>query len=129
MVDVFGVSTVACGPHARNCLDVTEFTSISRARYGQRGRHTASPNRHTDRHSGWQSDHMTRWYPLETADADFLASAPQIFRYEKPFAATPEQVWRFIASDASAAAWGRMIKEVVWPSAPPHGAAVVFHNR
>ena len=36
---------------------------------------------------------MTRWHPLEPADADFLASAPHIFRYQKRFAASPEKVW------------------------------------
>jgi hypothetical protein len=64
---------------------------------------------------------MTRWYPLEPVDAEFFDSAPQIFRFQKPFDATPEQVWKSLVSDASAAAWGRMIKEVSWTSAPSLG--------
>jgi Polyketide cyclase / dehydrase and lipid transport len=64
---------------------------------------------------------MTRWYSLEPVDAEFFASAPHIFGYQKPFAAPPEQVWESLISDASAAAWGRLIKEVSWTSAPPLG--------
>jgi hypothetical protein len=64
---------------------------------------------------------MTRWYPLEPVDAEFFASAPHIFGYEKLFAATPERVWESLISDASAAAWGGMVKEVSWTSTPPHG--------
>lgn len=50
---------------------------------------------------------MTRWHPLEPADADFLTSAPHIFRYQKRFAASPEKVWESLVSDESLAAWGR----------------------
>jgi hypothetical protein len=64
---------------------------------------------------------MARWYPLEPVDAEFLGSAPHIFRYQKPFDATPEHVWKSLVSDASAAAWGRLINEVSWTSAPPFG--------
>jgi hypothetical protein len=64
---------------------------------------------------------MTRWHSLEPVDAQFLVSAPHIFRYERRFAATSERVWESITSDASAAAWGRMINEVAWTSSPPHG--------
>ena len=54
---------------------------------------------------------MTRWYPLESADADFLASAPHIFRYEKSFEAPPSQVWESLVSDASLSAWSSTVKE------------------
>ncbi|WP_179468138.1 SRPBCC family protein [Mycolicibacterium vinylchloridicum] len=64
---------------------------------------------------------MTRWYPLEAVDAGFFASAPYVFRYQKPFAAAPEQVWESLASADSAAAWGRTVKEVSFTSPPPHG--------
>jgi hypothetical protein len=64
---------------------------------------------------------MARWYPLEPVDAEFLGSAPHIFHYQKPFDATPEHVWKSLVSDASAAAWGRLINEVSWTSAPPFG--------
>lgn len=65
---------------------------------------------------------MTRWYPLEPVDAEFFVCAPHIFRYQKRFAATPEEVWESLISDASAAAWGHLIKEVSWTSPRPLGA-------
>jgi hypothetical protein len=64
---------------------------------------------------------MTRWYPLEPVDAEFLASAPHVFRYQKRFAATPGQVWESLTSDASLAAWGSAVKEVTWTSPRPFG--------
>ncbi|WP_123023552.1 SRPBCC family protein [Mycolicibacterium stellerae] len=64
---------------------------------------------------------MTRWYPLESADADFFESAPQVFTYQKRFAASPAQVWEQLTSDASLAAWGPAIKKVTWTSARPFG--------
>jgi Polyketide cyclase / dehydrase and lipid transport len=64
---------------------------------------------------------MARWYPLEPADADFLTSAPHIFRYEKRFAATPEQVWESLTSDESLSAWGPSIQSVTWTSPRPFG--------
>jgi hypothetical protein len=64
---------------------------------------------------------MTRWYPLEPADDEFLASAPHVFRYQKWFAATPEQVWESLASDESIAAWGPTVKKVTWTSLRPFG--------
>ena len=64
---------------------------------------------------------MARWHPLEPVDAEFFASAPHIFRYQELFNATPEQVWNSLVSDASAAAWGRLVKEVRWTSSPPLG--------
>jgi Polyketide cyclase / dehydrase and lipid transport len=64
---------------------------------------------------------MTRWYPLEPADDDFLASAPHIFRYQKRFAAPPEKVWESLTSDDSLTAWSSMIKELTWTSPRPFG--------
>ena len=64
---------------------------------------------------------MTRWHPLEPADADFLASAPHIFRYQKRYAASPEKVWESLVSDESLAAWGPMVKDVTWTSPRPFG--------
>ena len=64
---------------------------------------------------------MARWYPLQPADADFLTSAPHVFRYEKRYAAAPEQVWASLTSDESIAAWGPSIKEVTWTSPRPFG--------
>jgi len=64
---------------------------------------------------------MTRWYPLEPADDEFLASAPHVFRYQKRFVATPEQVWEQLTSDLSLAAWGPSIKKVTWTSPRPFG--------
>jgi hypothetical protein len=64
---------------------------------------------------------MTRWHALEPADADFLASAPHIFRYQKRCAASPEKVWESLVSDESLTAWGPMIKDVTWTSPRPFG--------
>lgn len=64
---------------------------------------------------------MTRWYRLDRVEAKFFSSAPYLFQCQKPFAATPERVWQELIFDASAAAWGRMITQVSWTSAPPHG--------
>ncbi|WP_102144823.1 SRPBCC family protein [Mycobacterium hubeiense] len=64
---------------------------------------------------------MTRWFPVESADADFLASAPHIFRFHKRFSAPPEKVWESLASDASLSAWGPSVKEVKWTSPRPFG--------
>jgi Polyketide cyclase / dehydrase and lipid transport len=64
---------------------------------------------------------MTRWYPLESADADFLAAAPHVFRYQKRFAAPPDKVWESLTSDESLAAWGPIVKKVTWTSPRPFG--------
>ena len=64
---------------------------------------------------------MTRWHALEPADADFLTSAPHVFRYQKRYAAPPEKVWESLVSDESLAAWGPMIKDVTWTSPRPFG--------
>jgi hypothetical protein len=64
---------------------------------------------------------VTRWYPLEGADEDFLTSAPHVFTYQKRFAAPPQTVWEQLTSDASIAAWGPATKEVNWTSPRPFG--------
>ena len=64
---------------------------------------------------------MARWHPLEPADDDFFASAPHVFRSQKRFAATPEEVWEQLTSDVSLAAWGPSIKKVTWTSPRPFG--------
>ncbi len=64
---------------------------------------------------------MTRWYPLETADEDFLTSAPHVFSYQKRFAAPPQAVWAQLTSDESIAAWGPAVKQLTWTSPRPFG--------
>ncbi len=64
---------------------------------------------------------MTRWYPLEPADENFLASAPHVFTYQKRFAAPPAKVWESLISDESIAAWGATLKSVTWTSPRPFG--------
>lgn len=64
---------------------------------------------------------MARWYPLEPADDDFIASAPHVFRYQKRFAAPPAKVWESLTSDESLTAWSSMIKELTWTSPRPFG--------
>lgn len=64
---------------------------------------------------------MTRWYPLEAADADFFQSAPHAFTYQKRFAAPPNKVWEQLTSDPSITAWGPAIKDVNWTSPRPFG--------
>src|ERR1700709_2603776 len=64
---------------------------------------------------------MTRWYQLESADADFFESAPHVFTYQRRFAAPPAQVWEQLTSDVSISAWGPAIKSVTWTSPRPFG--------
>ncbi|RDH78865.1 SRPBCC family protein [Mycolicibacterium moriokaense] len=64
---------------------------------------------------------MARWYSLESADADFFASAPHVFTYQKRFAAPPAKVWEQLTSDDSIAAWGPAVKDVTWTSPRPFG--------
>jgi hypothetical protein len=64
---------------------------------------------------------MTRWFALETADAGFLDSAPHVFRYEKHYDATPQQVWESLQSDESLAAWGKTVGSLTWTSPRPFG--------
>ena len=64
---------------------------------------------------------MTRWYPLEPADDDFISSAPHVFRYRKRLGATPEEVWESIASDDSMAPWSPMITSITRTSPRPFG--------
>jgi Polyketide cyclase / dehydrase and lipid transport len=64
---------------------------------------------------------MTRWYPLEPADDDFIASAAHIFRYQKRFAAPPEKVWESLCSDASLTGWSSSLRDLVWTSPRPFG--------
>jgi hypothetical protein len=64
---------------------------------------------------------MTRWYPLESADARFFMAAPLQLHYEKRFAATPDRVWASLASDESLSAWTSAIQRVTWLSPRPFG--------
>jgi polyketide cyclase/dehydrase/lipid transport protein len=64
---------------------------------------------------------VTRWYPVEPADEDFLASAPHVFTYQKRFAAPPQTVWESLISDQSIAAWSSALKSVTWTSPRPFG--------
>lgn len=64
---------------------------------------------------------MTRWFPVEPADADFFAAAPHIFRYEERFQAPVQRVWESLTSDASLSAWGPSVSQVLWSSPRPFG--------
>lgn len=64
---------------------------------------------------------MTRWFSLEPADAGFFDTAPHVFRYEKHYDATPEQVWESLQSDASLAEWGNTVGSLTWTSPRPFG--------
>jgi len=64
---------------------------------------------------------VTRWYPLQSADEDFLRAAPHVFTYQKRFAAPPQTVWESLTSDESIAAWGSTLKSVNWTSPRPFG--------
>ena len=64
---------------------------------------------------------MTRWFPVEPADAALFTSAPHVFRYEKRFAASPERVWASLTSDESLAAWGSTVSAVHWLTPRPFG--------
>ena len=64
---------------------------------------------------------MTRWYPLEPADAGIFDSAPHLYRYQLHYDAPPATVWESLASDESLAAWGPSIKAVNWLTPRPFG--------
>ncbi len=64
---------------------------------------------------------MTRWFPLQPADADFFSSAPHVFSYQKHYDAPPERVWDSLQSDESLAAWGKTVNSLTWTSPRPFG--------
>jgi len=64
---------------------------------------------------------MTRWYPLEPADDDFLTSAPHVFRFQKKFAAPADQVWASLVSEKSLTAWTNKLGTLTWTSPRPFG--------
>ena len=64
---------------------------------------------------------MTRWFALEPADAEFFDSAPHVFRYEKHYAASAEQVWESLQSDEAMSAWGTTLGSLTWTSPRPFG--------
>ena len=64
---------------------------------------------------------MARWYTLSPADAALFDTAPHVFRYEKHYAATPEQVWESLQSDASLSAWGPTVTSLTWTCPRPFG--------
>lgn len=64
---------------------------------------------------------MTRWFSVESTDAGFFHTAPHVFRYEKHYDATPEQVWESLQSDESLSAWGRSLSSLTWTSPRPFG--------
>lgn len=65
---------------------------------------------------------MTRWFSLKSADQEFFDSAPHVFRYERHFDATAEQVWESLQSDESMAAWGDALGSLNWTSSRPFGS-------
>lgn len=62
---------------------------------------------------------MSRWYPLEPADASFLDTAAHRYVNVIDAPVAPEAVWASLQSDRSLAAWGRSVKSVEWTSARP----------
>jgi hypothetical protein len=64
---------------------------------------------------------MTRWFSLDSADAGLFDSAPHVFRYEKHYDATPEQVWESLQSDESLSAWGSTVSSLTWTAPRPFG--------
>ncbi len=64
---------------------------------------------------------MARWYEVEPADDEFLASAPYVFTYSRRFAAPPEKVWESLVSDDSLASWSATVNAVRWTSGRPFG--------
>jgi hypothetical protein len=64
---------------------------------------------------------MARWFPLESADAALIGSAPHVLRFEKHFAASVEQVWESLQSDESLSAWGPSVSTLTWTSPRPFG--------
>lgn len=64
---------------------------------------------------------MTRWFSLESADARFFDTAPHVFRFERHYDATAEQVWESLQSDESMSAWGTTSGSLTWTSPRPFG--------
>jgi hypothetical protein len=64
---------------------------------------------------------MTRWYPVESADANIFTSAPHLFRYSKTFAAPPAKVWESLVSDDSLSAWSATVSALNWLTPRPFG--------
>lgn len=64
---------------------------------------------------------MTRWFALQPADAAFFDCAPHVFRYERHYDATVEQVWESLQSDESMSAWGDSMGSLTWTSPRPFG--------
>jgi hypothetical protein len=64
---------------------------------------------------------MTRWYPLEPADSDIFATAPELYRFPIRLRVSPERVWESLASDESVAAWGLGVRRLTWTSPRPFG--------
>jgi hypothetical protein len=64
---------------------------------------------------------MTRWFEMESADAELFTAAPYVFRYTMCYDAPPEQVWESLVSDASQSAWGPGVTDVTWLSPRPFG--------
>lgn len=64
---------------------------------------------------------MTRWYPLEPADASIFDTAAHVYRYPTRLGVPPERVWESIASDESLAAWGLGVRRLTWTAPRPFG--------
>ncbi|MFD6512833.1 SRPBCC family protein [Rhodococcus sp. NPDC060176] len=64
---------------------------------------------------------MKRKFPLATADADFVRSAPLVITHRIESEATCESLWQTLTSDGALASWARGITGSDWTSARPFG--------
>ena len=63
---------------------------------------------------------MSRMYPCEPVDLDFLPSAPHRFANSVDLGVTPEQVFEFLADATTWPLWATVITGVTWTSPEPH---------
>ncbi|WAL68375.1 SRPBCC family protein [Amycolatopsis cynarae] len=64
---------------------------------------------------------MTRWYPLDAADDDFLDTARFRFEHTTEIAAPPDRVWETLTADDALTSWTNLITGAEWTSPRPFG--------
>lgn len=64
---------------------------------------------------------MSRTFPCERVDLDFLRTAPNRFSNSVDLAITPEQLFEVLADAESWPHWAAVITKVAWTSPEPRG--------
>lgn len=66
-------------------------------------------------------DGMTKWYPMQSCDETFFATAPHVYRFPVDLPVPPERVWESLCSERSVSAWGPGVQSLKWTSPRPFG--------